>query len=97
MTIPQRCGLQIIKKTPKYILSSLSTENDFMIRTNIARNPSTPITILKELVNDRSVDVKFAIIQNPSTPLILIKNFTNDSNITIRVPAKKRLKIMLLM
>jgi len=68
-----------------------------MIRTNIARNPSTPITILKELVNDRSVDVKFAIIQNPSTPLILIKNFTNDSNITIRVPAKKRLKIMLLM
>ena len=61
--------------TSKYILTILSKEKDWTVRSYVADNKSTPEGVLSELLIDKDYHVRGCASCNPNTPAkVLTKN-----------------------
>ena len=52
------------KRTSKKILTILSTDEDWRIRSYVAENPNTPVKVLEKLSTDKDINVKYWTILN---------------------------------
>ena len=56
------------KKTPKEILTILSTDKNRHVRYWVAENPNTPKEVLKVLSTDWNMGVRWWAARNPNAP-----------------------------
>lgn len=68
LSFDDKLRLATSKKTPKEILSMLSTDEAWAIRSHIAYNPNTPKEVLNKLSTDNSWFVKSSVAFNSNTP-----------------------------
>ena len=57
------------RDTDKKILTILSKDENFDVRSYIAKNPNTPIEILTILSKDKNWSVRYYVAKNPNTPI----------------------------
>ncbi len=68
------------KRTSKKILTILSTDNDWFVRSYISDNPNTPIDVLEKLSKDDNINVRYYVAENPSTPIEILKKLSKDED-----------------
>lgn len=62
--------------TPPEVLNELAYHKDYMVRYNVANNPSSPVSALEKLANDEIGNydpILYLIAKNPNTPAFLLE------------------------
>ncbi len=62
------------RKVSKKILTMLSKDKDYIVRSWVAWNPNTPVEVLKELSKDKDEYVRQYVARNPNTPKDIKEN-----------------------
>jgi len=68
----------------KYILTTLSKDEDRDVRKWVALNPYTPINVLIELSYDKNWIVRYWLADNPLLPKEVLIRLSRDSRISAR-------------
>ena len=62
------------------MIESLSKDDDYAIRVQVAAHPRTNVDILRQLACDHKQGVKLALMRNPNSPSDLIDNIVRCDN-----------------
>ncbi len=89
MTAKERIKLARKSQDPK-ILTQLSKDKTYDVRSALARNPSTPPDILHQCVLKGSRPIKFYVAQNPSTSIETLDLLSRDDSHWLRVEVAAR-------
>ena len=73
LSLDEKLKLAKSKRTPKKILTILSTDKDWYVRYNVADNPNTPKEVLKKLSTDKDSYVRYRVADNPNTSKEVLK------------------------
>lgn len=70
--------------TPVKFLQMLANDEDYYVRSGVAKNLTTPIKLLEMLANDEEYTVREAVAGNPNTPIKLLEKLSNDNEDWVR-------------
>ena len=65
-------------------LTSLSTDEDYFIRSHVARNAKTPAAVLTKLAYDTDIDVREGVALNPETPQDILSQLYREGPASIQ-------------
>lgn len=71
-------------QTPIDALTTLSKDNDFLVREGVAENTKTSSTLLAELSKDTVQWVRARVASNPNTPTSVLKELSKDQEWFVR-------------
>jgi hypothetical protein len=77
------------------VLSVLSSDEDYIVRSYVAANPNTPVEALQALSRDKGqpvvtragangCDVRYNVAKNPSTPAATLNEMSSDEDYIVR-------------
>jgi len=70
--------------TSKCILTQLSEDKRWNIRSWVAENRNTPIKVLEELAKDEETHVLYWLVENPNTPIKVLEKLSKDENLAVK-------------
>ena len=69
------------KRTSKKILTILSTDKHWHVRSYVADNSNTPVEVLTKLSKDKDFWVRAWVARNPNTSKEVLTKLSKDKNI----------------
>jgi hypothetical protein len=70
---------QLPKKLQERYLEYLSGNEDWMVRSSVARHPNTPVQTLEKLGEDEHWLVRGHVASHPNTPVHVLERLSGDS------------------
>jgi len=72
------------KMCPEKVLTELSGNYNWYIRSSVARHPNTPVEVLIKLAKDDNWDVRCSVVINLNTPTEVLIKLAKDDNWNVR-------------
>ena len=91
LSFNMKCKLAKNPNTPKRILTLLSKDENWWIRSYVVENSNISRKILIELSKDDIRYVKSKVAENPNTPVEVLIKLSNDEDWGVRHMALRRL------
>ena len=66
------------------IIEELVKDEDWRMRTTVAKNPNTPVDILRKLAEDRDWVVRNTVASNPSTPVEILMRLAEGKDLGVK-------------
>ena len=84
LSVEDKKKLATDQTTPPHVLETLSKDEDWEVRANVAENPNAPTHVLENLSKDNNSDVRSSVASNPNAPVNILESLSKDEDWNVR-------------
>jgi len=78
----QRNLLDVKNASPE-MFEELAEDEEWRVRSEVAKNPNTPVEVLRKLAEDENERVRREVAKNPNIPVEVLRKLAEDENETV--------------